>query len=807
MRPRGLLLLFIWTVLSCFCILHPGAAQGISGQLIDIETKQALAWATVSIWKIEDQQLLSGTMSDEHGYFSLPLPQLDSFEIEIQMLGYELYRRVTSNTSGFKEYSLGKIYLSPQINELGEVTVTAKKKTLISLAGGYQINNTAQLSLVNPDAKALLRQAPGISIHAVRGIEVMGKSNIVVKVDGKPIPISGRELVAFLAEIAAEEIKYIRIITTPSASEQAGQGGGVIEITTNRKDKRGTFAQASTELGSQQKIRAGVAAIFNTERLSIYGRLSMRDQRFIVQEEDYYTDYSANSPGQFYDYKSRHVEHLDTWGGQWSLDYNLGKNTTAGVIIRYNEYQQDNNSLENQTEYFDQNGNLLQTSRWQAGSAFQNQRQYYNLSFRSDLGQEGQSLKSDYALTLHSRYNGIHLTPLSPLPTDHDATAIHNLANYDVQIHRAQMDYQRAVNEQWTAETGVRFDRVLVDNRFNTLQQIGGTDTQVNDLYYEENILGFYANIKGETGKLSVEAGIRAEGTELELTANQEAEQSQMKRSRWDLFPSLMLKYPLQEAHSISWTLSKRIDRPPYYVLNPYNYNPNPNILDQGNPSLSPALDYRGELSYAATWNESFSSLLSGGYSYIQDFYAYITQENKDGQYINYPVNISNAQESYVSLYASYELTDWWSLNANFLMSRMDFNGENFGVTPPKAISSYSLSLGQQFDLGSDFSGQIQAEYTSAQTTLYGQGNGYQSIDVSLGKTFFGQLKCQIEITDLFNRDENRWIFRSAGLNYHGRWKYESRIASLRLKWSFGRYVKSKAKRHQVSQDERYEGK
>lgn len=807
MRPRGFILLFIWTVLSCISIPNRGAAQGINGQLIDIETQQALPWATVSTWEIQGQHLLSGTMSDEHGYFTLPIPEVDSFKIEIQILGYEPFASKASSTSASQELVLGKIFLTPQVNELVEVTVTAKKKTLVSLPGGYQINNTAQLSLVNPDAKALLRQAPGISIHAVRGIEVMGKSNIVVKIDGKPIPISGRELVAFLAEISAEEIKSIRIITTPSASEQAGQGGGVIEITTNRKDKRGTFAQANAEMGSQHKIKLGTAAIFNTERLSMYGRLSMRDQRFIVQEEDYYTDLRTNSPGKSYDYRSRHIEELQTWGGQWSLDYNFGKNTTAGVIIRYNEYQQDNSSLENQTQYFNEQGNLLHTSSWQAGSEFQNQRQYYNLSFRSDLGQKGQFLKSDYALTLHRRYNGIYLEPLSfGTPLD-EAAPIHNLANYDVEIHRAQIDYQKVINEHWNAEIGARLDRVLVDNRFNNLLQIGGTDTRVNDLYYQENILGFYANVKGQAGKLSVDAGIRTEGTELVLTANQEAEQSHLKRSRWDLFPSLLMKYQLAPAHSISWTLSKRIDRPPYYVLNPYNYNPNPNILDQGNPSLSPAIDYRVEFSYSGSWNESFSSLISGGYSYIQDFYAYVTQENKDGQYINYPVNIKNAQESYLSLYTNYELTDWWNLNANFLMSRMDFNGENFGVAPPKAIPSYSLSLGQQFDLGSDFSGQIQAEYTSAQTTLYGQGNGYQSIDVSLGKTFFGQLKCQIEITDLLNRDENRWVFRSAALNYHGRWKYESRVAYVRLKWNFGRYVKSKAKRHKVSQDERYDGR
>lgn len=805
MRLRFLPLLSIWTASCCICLALTSQAQGIHGQLIDGQTEQVLPWATVSTWKIQEQHLLSGTMSDEHGYFNLPLPDTDSFRLEVQLLGYNTYMSETYAKVDLAELSLGRIILMPKVNELAEVTVTAKKKALISLAGGYQINNSEQLSLLNPDASALLKQAPGISIHAVRGIEIMGRSNVLVKIDGKPVPITGRELVAFLSDLSSDEVKSIRIITTASASEQAGQGGGMIEITTNRKDRKGTYGQLSAALGSQQKTKNGAAAIFNTEKLSLYGRLSMRDERFIVQEEDYYTDLRSNSPGQSYDYRSRHLEQLQTWGGQWSLDYNLGKNTTAGVIARYDEYRQDNNSFENQTQYFDVDRQLLGSSNWQAGSEFHNQRQYYNLSFRSDLGQEGQFLKSDYALTLHRRYNGIFLEQLSPSEPLEETTSLQNLANYDVQIHRGQVDYQRPINKGWQAETGVRYDKVLVDNRFNNLQQIGGSDAQVNDLFYEESILGIYANLKGQSGKLSIEAGLRAEGTHLALTANQQTEQSHFSRNRWDLFPSLLMKYRFADAHSISWTLSKRIDRPPYYVLNPYNYNPNPNILDRGNPSLSPALDYRVEGSYSGSWTASFSTLVSGGHSYIQDFYAYITKENKDGQYINYPVNIKNAQETYVSLYADYELTDWWNLNANFLMSRMQFDGENFGVTPPKAIPSYSLSLGQQFDLGSDFSGQIQAEYTSAQTTLYGQGNGYQSIDVSLGKTFFGQLKCQFEITDLFNQDQNRWVFRSAALNYHGRWKYETRVAYLRLKWSFGRYVKSKAKRHKVSQDERYE--
>ncbi len=800
----------IWGVMMLSLFLPIVAhLQSVEGQLRN-QDNQPLPWATIRLVECQNQSFITGVVSNIEGYFHLNLPQKDSLRLQIQLLGYKFHTISIAKMGERQQYDLGIIKLNEAVNELATVTVKGERKALVTIPGGYQINNSAELSLVNASAQSLLRQAPGVSIHSLHGLAIMGKTNIQVKVDGKNIPLAGRELVSFLQELSAEEVKSIRVVTNPSAGEAAAGSGGRIEILTSRKDRKGFLAQTSAEMSSGNKVQGGIAAIFNTEKLSVYARLTGKDQQFRVFEEDYYEDFRDGVAAPYYDYQSQHTEYINSWGQQASIDYSLKENTTIGFLFRYNDFQQINKQGHNSTSFFDKNRDLQSIKQVTTTSDFKNKRYYYNTSYRSDLGKKGQFLKADYALTIHDRYNGIQLQAdeWDPSMTEkQDSYGSLNLANYDVYLHKGQLDYEMALNPQHKMEMGSRLDHVLVDNNFNNVQRLSGVGIGVTELKYRENIWAFYLNFKGNQGNFFYEMGGRAEHTNLLLSANQQTEETVYGRNRWNFFPSLLMKYQLNENESLSLNLSKRIDRPPYYVLNPYNYNPNPNIIDQGNPGLAPALDHRIDATYSPHWSNAISSVFAGGFSWIKDFYAYITEENEQGQFINSPLNIQAATEAYASLYTSYTPTEWWTISSNLLVSKMGFNGQNVDLQAVKPIASYSISLGQQFDLGNEFSAQVQAEYTSAQTTLYGQGNGYQTIDISLGKTFFGQLKCQLEMTDVFNIDDNRWIFRSPLLRYRGRWKYETQVATVRLKWRFGKLITSKAKRHKVQQDERYEGR
>ena len=809
MRQNSLRYIIGGVLMLLLCLPSIAYLQSVQGRVIS-QDNQPLSWATIRLVEGANQSFIRGAVATEEGFFQLNIPEQDSLQLQIQLLGYEFYTISVPKTEASQHHDLGIIKLNEAVNELATVTVKGERKALVTIPGGYQINNSAELSLVNASAQSLLRQAPGVSIHSLHGLTIMGKTNIQVKVDGKTIPLEGRELVSFLQELLAEEVKSIRVITNPSAGEAAAGSGGRIEILTSRKDRKGFLAQTSTEMSTGNKTQGGIAAIFNTDKLSLYGRLTGKDQQFRVFEEDYYEDFRSGVSTPYYDYQSQHTEYINSWGHQASIDYSLKENTTIGFLFRYNDFQQVNKQGHNSTSFFDKTRLLQSIKHVTTTSDFKNRRYYYNTSYRSDLGKKGQFLKADYALTIHDRYNGIQIQAdeWDPSLTEkRDSYGSLNLANYDVYLHKGQLDYEMALNAQHKMEMGWRLDHVVVDNRFNNVQRLSGVGIGVTELRYRENIWAFYLNFKGHKGNFFYEMGGRTEHTNLLLSANQQAEATVYGRNRWNFFPSLLMKYQLNENESLSLNLSKRIDRPPYYVLNPYNYNPNPNIIDQGNPGLAPALDHRIDATYSPHWSNSISSVFAGGFSWIKDFYAYITEENEQGQFINSPLNIQAATEAYVSLYTSYTPTEWWTISSNLLVSKMGFNGQNVNLQTVNPIASYSISLGQQFDLGNEFSAQVQAEYTSAQTTLYGQGNGYQTIDISLGKTFFGQLKCQVEMTDLFNIDDNRWIFHSPLLRYRGRWKYETQLATIRLKWRFGKLISSKAKRHQVEQDERYEGR
>ena len=59
----------------------------ISGQIKDAESKKALEFCTVSAFNKKDS-LITGTVSDESGYFTLQLPK-GTYKFKISFIGYK----------------------------------------------------------------------------------------------------------------------------------------------------------------------------------------------------------------------------------------------------------------------------------------------------------------------------------------------------------------------------------------------------------------------------------------------------------------------------------------------------------------------------------------------------------------------------------------------------------------------------------------------------------------------------------------------------------------------------------------------
>jgi hypothetical protein len=803
----------------CLLVASQGFAQmafpakGIStGTVIDKATGSAIPYAAVSIHSAVDTALVTGDVTDEQGQFLFSELAEGQFVLQIQVLGYtHYYSEPFAITLEDWTADMGRITLEPESAVLEAVVVKAVRQRMETIPGGFAVNVDERLAATNVDAGALLRVVPGVFIDQSGALELLGRPNVQVQVDGQLIQLTGRELMTFLQEIPSEDIVHILVRTTPSAAESAQGSAGIIEIKTNRKKKRGLIGRWSGELGSRDKYNTGIATMFNTDRLSVYSRFSYRHDNYIEKTTETYTDQLAD---QVLEYRERNIEELDSYGLQTSVDYAWNEHTTIGAAFRGRWATMENNPGAAVTEARSLEGTAIADNRILTTTNWANDRYFGNLNYRTTFGKPNHAFRAEYSFNHRDWFNDLLLEEqtISDNILTEDIAYTRN-ADFLVQVHDGRVDYSFPVTQQGHLEVGGRYMAAAIDvdlqnEHFDPIQGTFLTDAANSYLLdYQENIGAAYMNYKQQTNSWAFEIGLRAEHTAFELTTLGIDGPLRNTRNQWNVFPTALARYYISDQQSVSFSVGSRIDRPRFYTLNPYQISPNPNLEMRGNPALRPSLDYKADLSYALNWADRYSINVAAGYSYSVDPYTYVTiPQAETDNFLTTPENIDHSTFSYLSINSNNDLADWWSLSGNVFVNRITLDGSSREIEAPAPVVSYSMTLTNNFTLWQGANLQIHGGYKSPQTTLYGWANGYQMLDISFSKAFLAnKLRLNIHVTDVFDINDNQFQYDTGALASEGRWKYETRVAYLRLSYTFGKRVASKAKRHRATEDSRYE--
>ena len=94
----------------------------------------------------------------------------------------------------------------------------------------------------------LLRKCPGVRVVKDDNIEMRGKINVLVSIDGKPTYLSQADLAAMLKNMQSTDVELIELITNPSAKYDAEGNAGIINIKLKKNKKFGT--NGSVNLGA-----------------------------------------------------------------------------------------------------------------------------------------------------------------------------------------------------------------------------------------------------------------------------------------------------------------------------------------------------------------------------------------------------------------------------------------------------------------------------------------------------------------------------------------------------------------------------
>ncbi|MEO8515704.1 MAG: TonB-dependent receptor [Flavobacterium sp.] len=783
--------LFIFLLLPLFCLAQ--STLKLKGKISDETTP--LAWENIII-STPEGKIVDGTTSKEDGTFEININK-GLYKIKISPLGLIGWEK---DILIEKDMNLGLILLTKKTNNLEEVVIKSKKRTIEQKIDLLIYNVENNIATAGGDALSAINTAPGVVVQS-NTINILGKGSSRVMIDGRIIELSGEELNGFLKSIAANDIKNIEVITNPPAKYDANGTGGLININL-KKGTRDSWKNTSILSYDQNKYD-----IYTLRNNFFYNKNKFRFNISANAKSGYRNateNLALSFPDGLQNMDSQSKINEGNVSGKIALDYDISKSTTIGF-----QYLNDSNNPNFKSDIIIKNYNTENNiDNIVLNNGFNNKysgNQTYNAHLLTKLDTLNRKLSVDVDyFNYDSKFDRDFTTKkyssdMTFLSLDQSGRNISH-QNIDNRSFKADMEHPlEFVNLSYGAK--VSFTKSKSGLRYyNTITGTPELDlNQSNEFEYGENNQAVYINgNKKINDQFTIQLGLRAENTQTDgFSANLN---QQIKNKYFKLFPTFYLSYKKSENNSFNLNYGKRINRPRFDLLNPFRTYINSNSYSEGNPFLKPSFSNNFELSHSykeILRTSVFLNFITDGYGVI--FTSNPTTNTQVVTRENYYKGITyGIGESY-----SADITNWWSTeNTLYLLGSKTKFTSGINATPTNGLQ-LDFSTSNTFSLSK--ATKLQVEYTYSSTVKSGLYTiGYTSgLNIALKQNVF---KKSLQIAFLANDIFNTAYLKDFNSNVNGikqvySQNESSRFFRLSVIYNFGN-TKINMKQHDFGNEE-----
>ncbi|MFZ4544513.1 MAG: outer membrane beta-barrel family protein, partial [Saprospiraceae bacterium] len=362
----------------------------------------------------------------------------------------------------------------------------------------------------------------------------------------------------------------------------------------------------------------------------------------------------------------------------------------------------------------------------------------------------------------------------------------------DIKINSGKIDYSGLKLLGGNAEFGIKSSLVRTSNVADFKDVVDGIKTPnyqfSNDFSYRENINSLYMNYNRDFKKITVQAGLRMENTNINgyQAGNVQVSDSSFQFKYSSLFPTFYLQYTddTLQKHVFSLSLGRRIDRPNYKDLNPFTYPMDKFTFYGGNPFLQPTFSYNAELTH--TYKSFLSTSLF--YSHIDNLISE-TNEQRGNIYYSRPGNFAQKTSYGLSLNGTFTLQKWWTLILDAALSRDAFKTQIYTEYLNSYRWNWVVSSTNQFKISKKWNAELGGSYNSK--SLSGQflispiGSVRAAISTKILKNK-GALKLNVQ--DIFYTYQVEGQIRNIA-NAQASWfsYFDSRVVGLAFSYRFSK--------------------
>lgn len=628
---RLLVVLFVAAPLAASAQPGGGAVGSITARVVDAETGEGLPSATLALYASSDSAFVTGGAADPDGRVRIDPVRAGRYIARVSYVGYLPRRRADVTIAAGQAVDLGTVELSVDASQLGEAVVEAQREMVEQRADRTVYNVAAQPVTAGGNALETLQTLPSLEVDASGNLSLRGNQNVVVQINGRPVPVRGVFLAALLRQIPASNVERVEVIPNPSARYDPEGMSGIINIVLkeNAPDRGlvggitvGGGTLPSGELGANVSLQRGALDIAAT-----YGYRFDRGQRDGTNTRSRTDSVEVLFQNQFD--ASDQQSHF--FNG--TVDYTLRPGTTLGLntTLGYRDSQRDEDvayelngaSIAERLTDADESGlnadaALVFRHRFDQAAARRGTQGGGGMgggmmmrgggpgmgggggARSSGSGDGGHELSAEVRATLNSRDDAQLYTQTGSLPSD--GTAAIPLQRQETDEANSevygQVDYTRPIGAL-RFETGAKFTARTVTNDLVFESDDAGTWVpdagRSNAFDYDESILAGYVQASRPVGPLEVQLGVRAETASRDFTLRTELpaglppiNPDSTSFSYQSLFPSAFVTLPLGPGSLVKASYSRRIERPRTFFLNPFPSGSDPLNLRVGNPQLRP---------------------------------------------------------------------------------------------------------------------------------------------------------------------------------------------------------------------------
>ena len=791
------------------------SSQKITGTIKDDQGK-ALSGATVTLQRAKDSSVAKIAATNASGRYDFINIQAGKYFVATSYVSYLNKRSSLFEVDGTGDVTVPEIVLEKASTNLQDVTVTSKKPMIEVKADKTILNIEGTINAVGSDALELLRKAPGVLLDKDDVISLAGKNGVRIYIDGKPSPLSGIDLAAYLRNIQSSEIESIEIITNPSAKYDAAGNAGIINIKLKKNKSFGTNGSANAGYGIaiNPKYNGSLALNHRNKKINVFGNFNYYRNRnqnvFKLYREQLDT---------IFDQVNKGFSRNEGFGFKTGIDYFINNKNTIGILVNGNFG--DNNSKTNSITpiIYKPTGDTSRILTANNSNVANRDNATFNINYRyADTAGHELNVDADYGIyriRTDQLQPNIYYTP--DLSTELSRSIYNFISPTDIDMYSLKADYEQRFKG---GKLGIGFKSSIVNtnNNFGRYNVIG-TSKQLdiersNQFDYSENINALYVNFNKAYPKkgFMFQAGLRMENTNNNgdsYALNSDgsinyATKTTVERNYTGLFPSASITFNKNPMKQWSVSYSRRIDRPAYQDLNPFEFKLDEYTFQKGNVALRP--QYTNSVSLTNIYKYKLTTALT--YSHVADVFtqivdtlektkAFLTKRNLATQ------NIVSLNVSYPFTYKNYSF--FGNVNTYYSHYVADFGGGNRVVDLDVFAYNFFMQNSLKFGKKKNWTGELSGFYNSPslwQGTF--ESDAIYAIDAGVQRTLFkGKGNIKMAVSDIFKTLKFRGVSNFAGQYLVASGYGETRQFKLNLTYRFGNnQVKASRNRKTGTDDE-----